>query len=48
MDTMNRTTWLGILDDAQFNVLTAEFLLQFQGGLVQGSSSTGKKCHVEV
>ena len=31
MDTMSKTTWLGILDDARFPQPTSEFLLQLQG-----------------
>lgn len=43
MDTMSKTTWLGILDDARFPQPTSEFLLQLQGGFAQGSTTTGKK-----
>lgn len=35
MDTMSKTTWLGVLDDAKFPVATTEFLLQLQGGFSQ-------------
>ena len=43
MDTMSKTTWLGVLEDAKFPLATAEFLLQLQGGFSQGSKSSGKK-----
>jgi len=43
MDTMSKTTWLGVLADAKFSLATTEFLLQLQGGFSQGSTSSGKK-----
>ena len=48
MDTMSKTTWLGVLDDAKFPLATAELLLQLQGGFSQGSKNSGKKVPVVV
>ena len=41
MEKLSKTTMVAFLDDGKMTENLAEFLLQLQGGLSQGSSSAG-------